>query len=476
MTEINLNEMNNLKFFIILSFLLGNFAFGQAKIPTLSGNVKISVQNGTFECDLQLKELVLPKGYLIRLNKGMNILNIEVENPDAFLVGYNRDLTDSIQSDETVSYYIPSKTKGEKFYPNNIRLRYVGKFPVVKDTVWSKMQNEDWRGNVAFVKNNLRVDGLQSAWYPTIYDPINKLQYDQLKYNLTIDCDDCKTMYMNGVKPIKGNSINFKSDVAREPLLFVGNYNIQESATTYLLNSNFTERELKEIDLLNNQIFDYMSDYTNIKYQDKLVWINGGVTAQKYGFAFFSYPAITVVGDPPNDLHTTLKSLNNSSLNTIVHEISHYYFGNFKRSNSYLESLIDEGFAQFLAYKYVSQNKDMDFTKNEIIKAIEWFEDPSFKFKAMLDFYKSEDTNDRETYAYDYQTAILFSIEKEIGEEKMRNWIRLLLQGKEPISNKDFFKTKLKKAINNDKKYNDVVAKYLTGNLTVKHIKKLWVE
>jgi len=468
--------MNNLKLFIIISFFASNLVFGQEKIPMLSGNVKVSVQNGTIECDLKLTELELPKDYSIRLNKGMNILNMEVKNPDAFLVGFNRDLTDSIQSDETVSYYIPSNTKGEKFYPNNIRFRYVGKFPVVKDTVWSKMQKEDWRGNVAFVKGNLRVDGLQSAWYPTIYDQKNELQYDQLKYNITIDCDDCENMYVNGAKPLKGNSINFKSDIAREPLLFVGNYNIQESATAYLLNSNFTESELNEIDVLNNQIFDFMSDYTNIKYQDKLVWIDCGVTAQKYGFAIFSYPAITVVGDPPHDLHTSLKSYNSNSLTTIAHEISHYYFGNLKRSNSYLESLIDEGFAQFLAYKYVSQNKDVNFTKNEIIQAIEWFEDPNFKYKAMLDFHKSEHTNDRETYAYDYQTAILFSIEKEIGVEKMKKWIRLLLQGEEPISNKDFFKTTLKIAIKNDNIYNDVIDKYLTGDLTVENMKKLWTE
>jgi len=468
--------MKKLKLFVMMSFFSGNLAFGQEKIPMLSGNVKVSVQNGTIECDLKLTGLELPKDYSIRLNKGLNILNMEVKNPDSFLVGFNRDFTDSIQSAETVSYYISSNTKGQRFYPDNIRFRYVGKFPVINDTTESKMQKEDWRGNVAFVKGNLRVDGLQSAWYPTVYDPIKQLQYNQLKYDITIDCNDCETMYMNGAIPRKSKLANFKSEVALEPLLFIGKYNIQESETAYLLNSNFTDAELKEIDKLNNQIFDYLTNYTNIKYQDKIVWIDGGVAAKKYGFAFFSYPAITVVGDPPHDLRTSLKSYNSSSLTTIAHETSHYYFGNLKRSNSYLESLIDEGFAQFLAYKYVNQSSDNTYIKNEITQSIEWFEDPDFKFKAILDFYKSEHTNDRETYAYDYQTAILFSIEKEIGEEKMKNWIRLLLQGEEPISNKEFFKTTLKKAIKNDKTYNEVIDKYLTGNLTVENMKKLWAK
>uniref|UniRef100_UPI0040497349 hypothetical protein n=1 Tax=Flavobacterium sp. TaxID=239 RepID=UPI0040497349 len=92
----------------------------------------------------------------------------------------------------------------------------------------------------------------------------------------------------------------------------------------------------------------------------------------------------------------------------------------------------------------------------------------------MLEFNNSENTNDRQTYAYDYQTSILFSIEKEIGVEKMQNWIRLLLHGVEPISDKTFFKNTLKKATNNEKKFNEVVNKYLTGEMTVENMRLLW--
>ncbi|NJN78526.1 MAG: M1 family metallopeptidase, partial [Saprospiraceae bacterium] len=266
-------------------------------------------------------------------------------------------------------------------------------------------------------------------------------------------------MYINGAKPIKGKSAHFTSNIAREPLLFIGNYNIQESKTTYLLNSNFSNSELEEIDKSNDEILNFLNNYTNIENQEKLVWIDGGVTVSSddYGFAFFSYPAITVAGNPPYDLHSSLMSYNNSSLTTIVHEMSHYYFGNLKRSNSYLESLTNEGFAQFLAYKYVNLKKDKNYISNELIQAIKWFENPEFKYAPILEFYTSQNTNNRETYAYHYQTAILFSIEKEIGEEKMKTWIRLLLQGVEPISDKIFFKTTLKEAINNDKIYNDVI-------------------
>ena len=118
----------------------------------------------------------------------------------------------------------------------------------------------------------------------------------------------------------------------------------------------------------------------------------------------------------------------------------------------------------------------MIIQKNGIREGLEWIGDPNFKHKAMLDFIKLENTNDRQTYAYDYQTTILFSIEKEIGDEKMKQWIRLLLQREECISNKAFFETTLKKAVNNNELYNKIVQKYLTGDSTVENMKILWGE
>ncbi len=462
-----------LVFFTFISIIL---VFGQNNVPKLSGEVVISVKNGTFQCDLELTDLELPQEYFIRLNSGMNILNMEVKNPDAFLVGFNRDLTDSIQSDETVSYYIPSNTKGEKFCPNNIRFRYVGKFPVIKDTIWNKMQREDWRGNVAFVNGNLRVDGSQSAWFPTIYMPKIDFQYDKIRYDITVKCSDCTTLYFNGNKPIKSSEHRFVSDIPREPYMFLGDYNIQKNNYAYFLNANFSKEELIKIEDKYKNIYQYLTDYTSIPIDEKIYWVNGGYTSKTTGFLFPSFPTITVVGPPPLDLNNAFKEGEAYNINYIVHELGHYYFSHIKQNNSYLELLLDEGFAEFLAFKYVIQNKDKDFFKNGIREAFEWFEDSEFKYKPILDFNKPEDMNDRETYAYGYQTAILFSIEKEIGEEKMQKWIRLLLQGDEPISNKDFFKTTLKKAINNDKKYNDIIAKYLTGGLTVQNMKKLWNE
>ncbi|WP_445718299.1 M1 family aminopeptidase [Flavobacterium sp.] len=463
---------------ITLTFiLLSLFIFGQNKTPKISGTVKISVENGTLDCDITLSDYSQMSNYLIRLNKGLNILNIQSLEPNKFLLVYEREFSDSLQTDETISYYFPASEKGQKFLPSKMRFKYVGKFPVINDTISENYQRTDWRGNIAFKNGLLRMDGLQSAWFPTIYDVQNNFQFDILKYDLKIICEDCEQIYFNGSVPVNGKNAHFVSESPKEPYLFVGNYKIQDAKNITLLNADFTEQEVSEFNEINSKIIDFLSSYTNIPYKEKVYWIQAyNSSIEKGNFTFASNSTFTICGSiPPN--HDLISYVNSAKLklqSMVPHEISHYYFGNSKNCNNDLEVILNEGFAQFLAFKYLSQFEDEDYIKEGILESLDWFEEPNFKYKAVLEFNNSENTNDRQTYAYDYQTSILFSIEKEIGVEKMQNWIRLLLHGVEPISDKTFFKNTLKKATNNEKKFNEVVNKYLTGEMTVENMRLLW--
>ena len=195
-------------FLFLFSVVLSN---AQDKIPKISGTAKFSVENGTIDCDIVLSDYSDIGNYLIRLNKGLNIVNIQSIEPNRFLLGYERELTDSLQTDESISYYFPASTKGEKFLPKKLRFRYVGKFPVINDTISENYQKIDWRGNIAFMNGLLRVDGYQSAWYPTLYDVDNDFQYELVKYDIEIICEDCEHIYINGSKPVnakKFSSVN----------------------------------------------------------------------------------------------------------------------------------------------------------------------------------------------------------------------------------------------------------------------------
>ena len=461
--------------FTMTFILLSTVIYGQEKIPKISGTIKISVENGTLDCDIILSDYSNLSNYLIRLNKGLNILNIESIEPEKFLLGYERELADSLQTYETISYYFPASVRGQKFLPSKLRFRYMGKFPVINDTITENNQRTDWRGNIAFKNSLLRLEGIQTAWYPTIYDIDKDYQYESSTYDIEIICEDCDRLYMNGNPPISGTKAHFKSEIPREPYMFVGKYNVQDAKNISILNADFSNNQVIEFDELNSKIINFFSGYTGMPYKEKIHWVQAYNTSKEKGyFAFASNSTFTLCGNPPGDLKSSFKQEIEGNFGvTIAHEISHYYFGSIKNSNSNLETIINEGFAQFFAIKYWSQSND-EFIKDGILEAIEWFEEPEFKFKPMLKFNSSDDTNDRETYAYYYQTAILFSIEREIGKEKMQKWIKLLLHGEESISDKEFFKTTLKKAVNNDKLYNNVVEKYLSGNSTVINMKIAW--
>lgn len=475
MTDIrsrNISKQMKQNFIILLSLLLSLTTNAQDKIPKISGTAKFSVENGTIECDIILSDYSQISNYLIRLNKGMNIVNIQSVEPNEFLLGYKRELSDSLQTYESVSYYFPADVKGQKFLPKKLRFRYVGKFPVINDTISENYQKADWRGNIAFMNGLLRMDGYQSAWFPTLYDIDNDFQYELVKYDIELICEDCEQIYINGSKPINAKRGHFVSESPREPYIFIGKYDIQEAENITLLNANFTKNQVAEFDKINGKVVDFLSSYTNIPYLEKVHWVQAYLTANEKGyFAFASNPTFTLCGNPPSDLKATFdKQLEGGFLLTLAHELSHYYFGTIKNCNTTLENLLDEGFAEFMSLKFADSIGMEQKVKESLKSSLEYVEDEDFKFKPIGEISSLADINDRETYGYDYQPLILFSIEKEIGKEKMKQWIRLLLKSDTPTSDKDFMKSTLREVIGNEKDYSKVINKFFHGEHTVKNI------
>lgn len=461
---------------IILLLLLPILSFSQNQIPLISGKASFSVEKGTIECDLTLSEYSHIEDYVIRLNSGLNILNIQSLEPHNFMVGYRRSLKESVQTDETNAYYLPANNGG-KFLPKKLRFKYVGKFPVITDTLSTNHQRYDWRGNIAFNNHILRVDGAQSAWYPVLYDVENEYDFTDIRYDIEIACIDCEKIYVNGNEPVVGKKAYFKSDVPREMYIFLGKYAIQKTKGVTLLNTDFSKDELKEFSRLNMQILDFLKDYTNISYKEQIYWVQGNITSIENAWSFVSFPTFTSCGYPPYDLKSTfVKDYKSASIYTTSHELSHYYFGTLKRYNNTLEMLFNEGFAEFLAIKYLQSKSEgyQKFAGRILEDKLEYINDEEFELKAMGELQEVSETNDRETYAYDYQTLVLLSIEKEIGAVKMKHWIQNLLKEDKAVSDFDFFKKTLKEAIKDDKKYSEVLTKYLSGSDTIKNINTIF--
>ncbi len=125
---------NLIKVFFFIFLPLTNIN-AQENAPFLTGKIQISIKEGTFDCDLTLSNIPKIKDYVIRLNSGMNILHMRSKKPNDFLIYFSKSVADTTSTGESTAYYFEDNKEKGKFLPESIQFKYVGKFPVVNDTI-----------------------------------------------------------------------------------------------------------------------------------------------------------------------------------------------------------------------------------------------------------------------------------------------------------------------------------------------------
>ncbi|HSB94107.1 MAG TPA: hypothetical protein VLC28_13380 [Flavitalea sp.] len=436
------------------------FAAAQDSIPVLKGKVTISIQNGTIECDLTLSNIPPIEDYLFRLNSGMNIRNFTNVAGRNYLY-WDRATNDTLSTGESVGYYFPAGG-GKKFLPGEIQFRYVGMFPVMRDTI-NNYSVQDWKGNLAFNGYSLRADGRQSAWYPLLFDRKKDRGYEQVKYDLEIRCDDCNMMYLNGSKPAPGPVARFSSDIPRELTIYLGNYKVQEMNGTFFLNPDINTDQLKQFGMMINSYKNFYEEKIGIKYKDNITFIQTTPVSKDNAWLFVSYPSIVNIGYGDYGMKSFFNKKTGDWFKPyMAHELGHYYFGTYKRFNAELGDMLSEGFAEFLALKVarklVSDSVYSGKVKNKL-KNLKGFDAIPFGKVA-----NRSDYTDRELYVYNYAPIIFTAIEKEIGEDRMWAWIKSLLTTPTAFTNYAFVKETLASVLKDQMLTERLASTYFTSN------------
>ena len=462
------------KIFLVLTIILSSIQLqAQEKAPMITGKVNISIKEGTFECDVTLSDIPHLKDYFIRLNSGMNVLHFRSKEPNDFLIYANKSWSDSTSTGESLAYYFAGND--EKFLPKSLQIKYVGKFPVVNDTI-ENYSRKDWKGNIAFNHNSLRTDGVQSAWYPVLYDIKKDKAFEKVRYDIKIVCEDCNTIYVNGSLPVKKQSAHFKSEIPQELTLFCGNYEYSKIDETYILNSDFTNEQINEFSSVINDYKKFYESKLNIPYELATVFVNTTPTSIKDGWMFVSYPTIMSIGWQ-NGLEKVIEpEYQNFYRPFIAHELGHFYFGTYKVFNSELGDMMSEGFAEYLALQLTKNNIGKDVYEKMINKKIENLQE--FK-KEAIPFSKIKSQSEylnRQLYVYNYAPLIFLAIEKEIGEKKMWQWLNTILKTKTTYTNYDFLTTTLKSTINNDQLYENIKYLYFESKQSIDNAENKIVE
>lgn len=439
---------------ILLTLLYCITTHAQDTIPHVEGKIRISIKRGTIECDLTLSNMPRLADYYLRLNSGMNIRYIKNAEASTAPLPYERSLQDTLSSGESLAYYIPSWKESGKYLPYSIRFNYTGMYPVITDT----SSVVDWRGNIAFNGTSLRADGIQSAWCPVLYDVKTDTRYEKVTYDLDVTCDDCKVIYMNGSQPVPGTHARVRSNHAQDLTLFAGDFKSVSINGNYFLNPDADEVQLTELEKILNSFQKYLEKKLGIPYKGKTVYIQTTPVSRKNSWLFASYPTIVKVGWDEGMKSFANKEKGKGFLQYMAHELAHYYFGTVRTFNSELGDMISEGFAEFLAL-HITRTKISDSLYHEKMKS---------KVRAMQNFNpvpiasvrSKNDYRNRELYVYYYAPLIFSAIEKEIGEEKMWEWIKALLQSPVVFTNYAFFEQTLSKVVNDKKRLELLQEKY----------------
>lgn len=453
------------KIFLVLTIILASIQLqAQENEPLITGKVTISIKEGTFDCDLTLSDIPNLKDYFIRLNSGMNILHFRSKAPNDFIIYANKSRNDSTSTGESLAYFFAGNEG--KFLPKSLQIKYVGKFPVVNDTI-ENYSRKDWKGNIAFNHNSLRTDGVQSAWYPILYDIEKDKAFEKVRYDIEIICNDCNSIYLNGSLPVKKQSHHFKSDIPQELTLFCGNYEYSKIDETYILNSDFNQEQIKEFSLLINDYKKFYESKLNIPYEQATVFVSTTPTSKKDGWMFVSYPTIMSIGWQNGLKNIVEPKYQNFYRPFIAHELGHFYFGTYKVFNSELGDMMSEGFAEYLALQLTKNIIGKDVYEEMINKKIENLRE--FK-KEVIPFSKVKSQSEylnRQLYVYNYAPLIFVAIEKEIGEKKMWQWLNTILKTKTTYTNYDFLTSTLKSTINNDQLYKNIKHLYFESEQSI---------
>ncbi|HUB59901.1 MAG TPA: hypothetical protein VL978_04315 [Puia sp.] len=431
---------------------------GQDSIPYLTGKVKISLAQGTFDCEFTMKDYPIIPDYLIRINSGMNIFWFK--NEKGYRLLYDKSTADSTGTFESCDYSFPTDYRDvDKFLPPELQFRYTGKYPVVRDTTESgDVEANDWRGNIAFNGYSVRADGLQSAWYPELYDIKKKKQYERVRYDMDIDCADCRVIYVNGVAPIKGTHAHVHSEVPRELFLFAGNFPVVSSEGTYFLDAGLSAAQLHAFAKMTADAKHFYEAGFKVPFMDPITYVQANPTAPRYGFSFVSFPTIVNVGFGEYALSGFHDPANSPLYEVMSHELAHYYFGTIRQFNTFFGAVLQEGLAEFLALNVLkNEQADTIYEKTLLgkIKDAQTFQQiPMSRLNSEKDFWN------RELYVYYFAPVIFLAIQKEIGDSATWEWMHQLLTMPTQWTDYAFLETTLQKALGDKAKSTALAAKY----------------
>lgn len=435
------SSMKSILYYCLLLIVLVA-TIGKGQTPHLSGEVTISMTSGLIEAQLEVTNLPRLKDYSIWLNTGFNVqyFRNEAENVNYYARKYYTPDTTA----EAFQYYFPASDGKERFLPDRFTIRYKGAFPIISDTLKAYEWGDD-KGIIAFNGKTLRASE-QTAWYPILYNRTNGIKIGNYTFNITVNCPDCKTIYLNGASPQQATQATFASRLPVPMLLFAGNYEFYQINQTYFLNSRLSKEQARAFEDWVGRIKRFYEAKLGKVYQKDIVFISSTPVSRRNAWMFVTYPTIAAVGHSwgfEKMINRQNALADSTTITFIAHELAHYYYGTLLEPNSSLRWAFLEGITEYLALKATQSL----IGQQSYVKKLASYQEAvqkQGKFTPLSQIKNSEEING--VYRYSLVPLLLTGLERQIGEKRMWQWLTAILTYENPITNYNFLKETLLKS------------------------------
>ena len=430
--------MKTLLFFWLV-LLYSGMVSGQT--PHLTGNIEVSVKQGTIRASWDISNLPPIANYSIWLNAGFNIDRFSDSTGTNRL--YEKKFYNPDQSEEALQYIFDADKGTARVLPGRFRVSYTGAFPVYPDTASMNDRGDD-SGRIAFNGKTVRA-GDQSCWYPVIYDANRDDILTDVSYAITVNCTDCEGIYINGDIPKNGPMARLISQKPVPLFLLAGQLTSVQQRGSYFINSGLNNRAAAIADRWMERIKQLYTEKLHVAYQQSVYGVGATPISKKDAWMVCRFPTIAVVGHElswQGLIDEKKGTLADSMLfvQFIGHEMGHYYFGNLLRPNSDLKYTFMEGCTEYLALQLVRDVLGEPYYRQKIAtyhRRIGSRRD----FKSLNVKAVSEPL--RELQHYVYVPLVLTALEQKIGRAQVWKWLSTVLKNPPEKTDYAFFRHSL---------------------------------
>lgn len=388
--------------------------------PHLTGSVSIDMARGTIEGRTCLGRFPATQSFI--LNAGLNVKRITVRG------GMRRyALRDDNVATPTVGEGLVYTLRTAAAPADTICVEYVGTFPVY-DIQRGDFAFTDYKGFIAFNGTTLRA-AEQAKWYPIPYDSTLGAQaHEAMTYELTVRCDACRTLYVNGAMPQAGPSATFVATRPVSLLLFAGDYSWRAAGSLVLINERLSPTATQTLRAGVDSIAAFYGPMLGVAFGGRMTLIQHAIIENnpQRRWGFVTYPTVAFSRDGLSGLVSAdSASLAPFAWAYLGHEMGHYYYGTVVRPHGVLTSGT-ESFAEFLALRVVRRFQGDSAWRARLGGYAEsWQRDSASK--ALDQITAARDLH--ELFRYQYLPVMLSALEGIVGTGAMDRFLRATIQG-----------------------------------------------